>query len=322
MFQNHKVAYLRRHVKVRQARPFPFLREGVAYILAESARKVPHASLITQFDVTPLIEYTTASSKSLRAEGKLDADSLLKVAVRKTYSAFFIKTIAHALHNVPAVCGFLDYAPMTRGGTFYETEDINLAFTVHTSAGVVTPIARNAHKKTLETVAQEMRVLARKARRTDPHEIYQKCARAYVRSAIRELDISALPLGWVWLKSKLFPRTKVESRFADVPEEEKLQADDIIGSNVTIANVGMVVPGIQGVALVIQPSVMFMGIGDLHLGPAVVDGKVVPRYLMSFNCTIDHRAFDGGDAFPLQPHLERYFSHPELIYEWKEGDEI
>ena len=38
--------------------------------------------------------------------------------------------------------------------------------------------------------------------------------------------------------------------------------------------------------------------------------------------SIDHRAYDAGEAFPFARHLQEYFDHPALIYEWKPGDEI
>lgn len=322
MFQDYKVAYLRKRVKVRNARPLSFLRQSVAYVLSESARKVPHASLITQFDVTPLIEYTKSSREALKTAAKLDETTVFRMAIRKNYSAFFVKVIAHALDNVPAACGFFDYAPIRNGGTFYETEDINIAITVHTPFGVMAPMVRNPHRKTLEAVAQEVRTLARKARRTDPERLYRKCADAYIWSAVKELDFRALPGLWMWARSAIFPRVKHEELFTDVPEEDKLQAEDILGATCSIANIGMVLPGIQGVTIVVSPEVLFFGIGDLHLGPWVVNGEVVPRYLMSLNVTMDHRAFDAGAAFPLREHLRRYMDEPALIYEWKEGDRI
>ncbi|HIJ64303.1 MAG TPA: hypothetical protein HPP77_00010 [Candidatus Hydrogenedentes bacterium] len=322
MFQDYKVAYLRKHVNVREARPMSFLRQSVAHILSESARTVPHASMITQFDVTPLVEYTKASREAMKAVGQVDDKTLFRLAIRKNYSAFFVKTFAHALENVPAANGFFDYAPIRNGGTFYETEDINIAVTVHTPLGVIAPIVRNPHKKTLETVAQEVRTVARKARRTDPETLYRKCANAYVSSALRQLDWRALPGVWMWLRSALFPRRKHEPLFTDVPDDQKLQPEDILCATCTIANIGMMLPGIQSVTVVVPPEVLFFGIGDLHLGPWVVDGQVVPRYLISVNATMDHRPFDAGEAFPLHQHIRRYIDKPALIYEWKEGDKI
>jgi len=82
------------------------------------------------------------------------------------------------------------------------------------------------------------------------------------------------------------------------------------------------VPGIQSVTVIIPPEVFFFGIGDLHVAPLVVDGKIVPRSVMSIMGTMDHRAFDAGEGFPVYEHLMRYINNPALIYEWKPGDPI
>ena len=46
-----------------------------------------------------------------------------------------------------------------------------------------------AHQKDLATVAQEMRVLSRKARRTDPDELYRKAAACKPADAMERLDV-------------------------------------------------------------------------------------------------------------------------------------
>ena len=37
--------------------------------------------------------------------------------------------------------------------------------------------------------------------------------------------------------------------------------------------------------------------------------------------TMDHRAFDAGEGFPFVVEFDRYVQNPELIYEWKPGDD-
>ncbi len=320
MFQDYKIAYLRKHVRVREATPLSFLRQSVAYVLSESARRIPHAAVIIHFDVTPLVEY--GKSKNEEGSDSLDPKGILRRALNRNFSAFFIKTFAHALHHVPQMNGFLDYSPLRNGGTLYQAADINLSFTVHTKFGVIKPIVRNPHQKDLDTVAQEMRTLARKARRTDANELYMRTARTYVGIGLRELDFRALPAMWIWLRSALFSRAASEPSLRNVPEDEKLQVSDILGATCTIANIGMMFPGHQTVTVIIPPEVAMFGIGNLHLAPAVVDGKIVPRYVVTMSGTIDHRAYDGGEVFPIQEHIQRYIDNPALIYDWKPGDPV
>jgi pyruvate/2-oxoglutarate dehydrogenase complex dihydrolipoamide acyltransferase (E2) component len=322
MFQDHQVAYLRGHVKVKEVRRLSFLRKSVGYVLSRSARKVPHAAVIAHFDLTPLVDYGKRDTETPKPEGqRRSKDDLLDRAIRRNFSAFFIKAIAHCLCRVPELNAFLDYAPWRTGGKLYLAEDINLSFTVHTKHGVIKPIVRNPHQKDLKTVASEMRELARRARRTDPEELYRKAARAYMSTAIRQLDIGALGGLWIWICSNL-TRQAPDPAFKDVKEDQKLQVQDILGATCTVANIGMMMSGHQTVTVVIPPEVAMFGIGDVRLAPWVVDGEIQPRYAVTIAATCDHRAFDGGEVFPCYERMKYYIDNPALIYEWKPGDEI
>lgn len=320
MFQNYQIAYLREHVKVKEAHRLSFLRESVAYLLSQSARRIPHAAAITHLDVTSLVEYRNSTPEPRDADGDGPSDDArLRRAIRRTYTAFFLKAIAHGLRRVPQLNGFLDYAPWRLGGRLYVAEDINLSFTVHTKYGVIKPIARNPHQKTIETLAKEIRVLARRARRTDPEELYRKAARAYMWTALKQLDIGGIPGLWVWIRSSLNPK-KPDPALSNVKEEDKLQVSDILGATCTVASIGMMMSGHQTVTVIVPPEVMMFGIGDIRQMPWVIDGKVVPRWAVTIAGTIDHRAFDGGEVFPFYEILKSYIDDPALIYEWKPGD--
>ncbi len=323
MFQDHKVAYLRENVKVKQAVPFSMLRQGVAYMLSIAAKRIPHASMTSELDVTPLVEYTRDKDKEIaRNAVKMTNEILFRRAIHKNFSAFFVKAIAHAVSHVPCMNAFLDWSPVTTRGTLYHAEDINMGVTVHTKKGVVRPIVRNPHVKTLETVAAELRDLSRRARRSDPEELYRRAAIHYIMPSIRQLDVRALWPGFLLLRELLFHPYRPEPEYATVKPEDKLDATEILGATCSIANIGMVVPGHQTVTVLAPPEVMMFGLGDLHLGPRVVDGQIVVRSVMTICCTMDHRAYDAGEAFPFGDYMLKYIANPALIYEWKPGDEI
>lgn len=323
MFQDFRVAYLRKHVKVAEARRFSFLRQMVAYFLSEAARKTPHAAMTITYDVTPVVEYGKSKQGEIAgAAGAMDQKALFRRAIHKNFSAFFLKAIAHGLYHTPCMNAFIDYAPFLNGGTLYRAEDINLSFTAHTKYGVVRPVLRNPHRKTLEQVAAETRDLVRRARRTDPEQLYAEAAGIYAREGIKQLDLKALGALWITLRGKLWQRPTPEPGYEEIPEDKKLQVDEILGATCTVANIGMMVAGTQTVTVIVPPEVMMFGLGDLKLAPWVVDGQVVPRYTITLMGAMDHRAFDAGEAFPFGKHLKRYFDNPELIFEWKEGDPI
>jgi pyruvate/2-oxoglutarate dehydrogenase complex dihydrolipoamide acyltransferase (E2) component len=323
MFTDFRVAYLKKHVKISEVQRFGFLRQMVSYFLSEAARNTPHAAMVSQYDVTALVEYGKQKDEELGGgTEKLTQDALFKRAIHKNFSAFFLKTIAHALHHTPCMNGFIDYTPIRNGGTFYRAEDINLSFTVHTKHGVIRPILRNPHLKPLAQVAEEMRVLVRKARRTDAQMLYLKAAKEYAMFGIKELDLGALGALWISLRGMLIERPTEDPEYAHLPDDQKLAVEDILGATCTVANIGMMVSGNQTVTVIVPPEVMMFGIGDLKLAPWVVDGQVVPRYVITMTGSMDHRAFDAGEAFPFGKHIRRYIDHPELIYEWQEGDPL
>ncbi len=322
MFDDYKIAYMREHVKVKEAQRLGFLRQSVSYMLSQTARKVPQVAGVSQMDVTPLVEYGKAADRKADKTEVLDQEGLQKRALNRNFSAFFLKALAHGLSHVPCLNGFLDYKPWGGGGTFYVAEDINLSFTVHTKYGVLKPVIRNPHLKTLDEVAKEMRNLTRRARRTDPEELYMRAAKEYIKTGIRHLDLRGLSAVWMYLRHLLFPSTARDPKFKDVPEEMKLQPEEILGATVTVANIGMMVRGHQTVTVLIPPEVAMFGIGDLHLTPMVIDGEVVPRYAVTLCVTMDHRPYDAGEAFPLYGHIKRYLADPTLIYGWVPGDEI
>lgn len=321
MFTDFRVAYLRDHVRIRSVKRFGFLRQMVSYFLSEAARNTPHAAMVAQYDVTALVEYGRGKDAGL-AQEPLSQEKLFKRAVHKNFSAFFLKAIAHALHHTPCMNAFIHYTPLRNGGALYEAEDINLSFTVHTKHGVVRPVLRNPHLKTLEQCAAEMRDLVRKARRTDPQQLYLAAAKRYAWIGLRELDLGSLGALWIALRGALWERPKEDPQYAHLPPEQKLAVDDILGATCTVANIGMMVSGNQTVTVIVPPEVMMFGIGDLKLAPWVVDGKVVPRYVITMTGSMDHRAFDAGEAFPFGGHLRRYLDAPGRIFEWQAGDPV
>ncbi len=322
MFRDHKVAYLRDHVKVRNVERFSFLRESMAYMMELSARRIPHAAMNSELDVTPLVEYTSGKEKELaKSEPTMSKELLFKRAIHKNFSSFFLKAIAHAVHHTPCMNAFLDYGVL-RGGTLYHADDVNLGVTVHTKYGVVRPVLRNPHLKPLTQVAAEMRDLARRARRTDPEELFRGAAKAYLKPALKECDLTSIPATLMMLRSLLFSTWKPDPEYLKIKPEEKLQTWEILGATVSVANIGMMVPGCQTVTVIPTPEVMMFGLGNLHVAPKVINGEIVPRYVMTVCASMDHRAYDAGEAFPFGEWINKYISHPELIYEWEEGDEI
>lgn len=319
MFKDYKIAYIEKNVKITQKKPMNFLRQGVAFMLSHSCNTIPHAAMITHFDVTPVMEYTKTSDKTItRRQDETPEQFRLRRAVRKNLSAFFLKALAHAVAN-SGLPMFLDYRCWRGPGNLYYTDEVNISYTVNTSYGVIKPIVRDAHRKSIVAVATEMRELTRKARRTDPNELYRRLAVEYVKCALKELNFKDIKVVWMLLRALLWMRDPVEPELAGVPEDQKLKPSDILGATCTLANNGMAVSGNQTQTIITPPELYMFGISDLHQAAWVVDGQVVPRWVMTFFATMDHRALDAGEGFPYFARLAHFFKHPETIYEWEPG---
>lgn len=323
MFQDYKVSYLRDHVRVKEARPFGFIRQSVSYVLAQSACKIPHAGGVVPYDVTPLVEYARESARTITPrDGETPEQFRLRRAVRKNFSAFFLKALAHSLYHTPNINSFMDYRLWRNGGTLYIAEDINIGYTVNTKFGVIKPIVRNAHTRELTDVAEDMRALTRKARKTDANELYRRAAFAYFKSTLKEFNFKELGGVWMVLRSLLWQRPAPDPELQGVPEHQKLQVEDILGVTATMANIGMSTHGNQTVTVITPPEVMMFGLGEIHQEARVIDGEIVPRHVAILFCTFDHRAFDAGEVFPFFDHFQRYIDNPEKIYGWRPGDDI
>ena len=317
MFKDFRIAYFEEHVHITKKQPMSFLRQSVSYMLSQSNRTIPHAAMITHYDVTPMIEYAKKTERTIAPfDGETPEQFRLRRAVRKNYSAFFIKALAHAFHRTNLPIG-IDYHIWRDPGTLYYSDEVHISYTVDTKFGVIKPIVRNAHNKTIVQIAEEMRTLTRKARRTDANELYRRVAVEYFKYGLRELNFKEIKGLWMLLRALLWGRDPIDPEFADVPEDQKLKPSDILGATCTLANNGMMVSGNQTQTVITPPEVYMFGISDLHLAPWVVDGQVVPRYIMTFFTTIDHRALDGGQGFPFYAKLGEYFQNPEKIYEWE-----
>ena len=318
MFKDYKISYLEKALHITGRKQLNFLRQSVAYLLTQSTRAVPHAAMITHYDVTPLIEYARSSERTITPRRDETPEQFrLRRAVRRNYSAFFLKALAHAFADNPNLLMFMDYHVWRGRGTLYYTDDVNISYTTHTKHGVIKPVVRNAHKKSVVRVAEEMRELTRKARRTDPNELYRRVALGYLKCALRELNFGDIKGFWMLLRALLWARDPMDPEFAAVPEEQKLQPSDILGATCTLANNGMMVSGNQTQTIISPPETCMLGISDLHQAAWVVNGQVVPRTVMTFFATMDHRALDAGEGFPLFKVFEEYLAHPERIYEWE-----
>lgn len=127
--------------------PLNNMRKVIAQRLTESKQNVPHFYLTIDCEIDKLLAVRQEMNAGLETEG-----------VKLSVNDFIIKASALALQAVPA-------ANSSWGGTHirqYSSSDISVAVAIE--GGLITPIVKAAHLKSIATISTEMKELAQKAR--------------------------------------------------------------------------------------------------------------------------------------------------------------
>ncbi len=131
--------------------PVGGMRQTIARRLLESKITVPHFYLEVEVDAAPLMAMRESLNKRLAEAGG-------EAAIKLSVNDFILKASAEALRRVPAVNA-------SWAGTSIRTHSaVHLSFGVALEDGLVTPVIRDAHAKTLKDIAIEAKALIGKAR--------------------------------------------------------------------------------------------------------------------------------------------------------------
>ncbi|MCE2684007.1 MAG: 2-oxo acid dehydrogenase subunit E2 [Verrucomicrobiae bacterium] len=127
------------------------MRATIARRLLESKNTVPHFYLEVEVDAAPLMGLRETLNKRLAEQG---GETALKLSVND----FILKASAEALRRVPAVNA------SWAGTSIRQHSAVHLSFGVALEDGLVTPVIRDAHSKSLRDIATDAKALIGKAR--------------------------------------------------------------------------------------------------------------------------------------------------------------
>ncbi len=127
--------------------PLSGMRKTIAERLLQSKTTIPHFYLHTEVDAAAL----TKLRAEINAAGEKDGT---KVSVND----FILKATAAAIARVPKVNASF------AGDSVVEFSSVNLAVAVAVEDGLVTPVVRDAHTKSLSEISLEVKDLASRAR--------------------------------------------------------------------------------------------------------------------------------------------------------------
>jgi pyruvate dehydrogenase E2 component (dihydrolipoamide acetyltransferase) len=120
------------------------MRRTIAKRLAESTGPIPHFYLTADYDVTDLLGV------------RLQINEI--AGIKTSLNDFIVRAAALALRNHPNVNASWGDDAITQHG------EVHIGIAVATPEGLITPVIRNADQKSVPEIAQEIRVLAEKAK--------------------------------------------------------------------------------------------------------------------------------------------------------------
>jgi pyruvate dehydrogenase E2 component (dihydrolipoamide acetyltransferase) len=127
--------------------PVSITRGTIARRLLESKTQIPHYYMDVEIDAGPLLELREQLNAALEKEG-----------VKLSVNDFILKASAEALRRVPAVnCSW-------EGNAIRYHSAAHVSFAVAIDDGLITPVIRDAHLKTIFAISSEAKALAKKAK--------------------------------------------------------------------------------------------------------------------------------------------------------------
>lgn len=124
------------------------MRKAIADNMVRSFYEAPHATLITEIDITDVVQYTQKEKQSF----------LEKYQAKLTLTSFVAKALIKALQEYPLLNSSLDK------DTILMKRFINLGIAVSVEQGLLVPVLKGAQELSLPQIAQGISSLSNKAR--------------------------------------------------------------------------------------------------------------------------------------------------------------
>jgi pyruvate dehydrogenase E2 component (dihydrolipoamide acetyltransferase) len=133
--------------------PVSNMRATIARRLVESKSQIPHFYLDVEVDAGPLLDLRAQLNAGLEAEG-----------VKLSVNDFVLKASAEALRRVPAVnCSWVD-AGHGAQPAIRQYAAAHVSFAVAIEDGLITPVIKDTHTKSLFAISKEAKSLGKLAR--------------------------------------------------------------------------------------------------------------------------------------------------------------
>ncbi len=124
------------------------MRKAIAENMVKSFYEAPHATLITEIDVTSIIKKIQKEKESFYAAH----------GAKLTVTSFVLEALAKALQEFPLLNSSLDQ------DTIILKKYVNIGVAVSIDQGLIVPVIKNCHKLSLPDLAKKIQELSEKAR--------------------------------------------------------------------------------------------------------------------------------------------------------------
>ena len=98
-------------------------------------------------------------------------------------------------------------------------------------------------------------------------------------------------------------------RLGDAVRDGTITMAEMKGSTFTISSLGAL-GGVMATPIINHPEVGIVGVHKCSQKPAVVDGEIVPRWLMNLSISLDHRVVDGFDGAMFLQDVKAQLEEP------------
>lgn len=125
------------------------IRRAIADAMVESKTKAPHVTLLDEVDVTELVAHRKKFKEIAAEQG-----------IKLTYLPYVVKALISASKKYPIINSYIDE----------ETEEIvtkhyyNIGIAADTDRGLLVPVVKDADRKSIFEISQDINTLAEKAR--------------------------------------------------------------------------------------------------------------------------------------------------------------
>ncbi len=129
--------------------PMSGIRKAIAKAMVNSKHTAPHVTLMDEIDVTKLVEHRKKFKEVAAEKG-----------IKLTFLPYVVKALTSALREFPALNTSLDDATSEIVHKHY----YNIGIAADTDRGLLVPVVKDADRKSIFTISNEINELAAKAR--------------------------------------------------------------------------------------------------------------------------------------------------------------